>query len=304
MDQSVGNVEIESPKIELVQTGKSWKSSSARPSSSFINDSGLSSVKDDNAGDECVSEWAQIDRLPAFRRLRTSLVDENIGTKKVDIQGKRLVDVTQLGALERRMFVEKLIKNVEDDNLQLLQKMRRRKDKVGVELPTVVVRYNSLRVEAECEVVRGKPLPTLWNSVKRLILVAGEVFYNGHKLEEFIPQKTSAYVSQNDLHIPEMTSREALDFSACCQGVGNRAEIMAEVIRREKQARVVPDPDIDTYMKAISIEGQKTTLQTDYILKILGLNICAETLVGDAMRRGVSGGQKKRLTIGILPFVE
>ncbi|KAG5525544.1 hypothetical protein RHGRI_031997 [Rhododendron griersonianum] len=325
MDQSVGNVEIESPKIELVETGKSWRSSSARPSSSFINDSGLSSVKDDNVGDECVSEWAQIDRLPTFQRLKTSLVDENIGTKKVDIQGKRVVDVTQLGALERHMFVEKLIKNVEDDNLQLLQKMRRRIDKVGVELPTVVVRYNSLRVEAEFEVVRGKPLPTLWNSVKRLILdctkliglksqeakisiiddfnelqeqVAGEVFYNGHKLEDFIPQKTSAYVSQNDLHIPEMTVREALDFSACCQGVGNRAEIMAEVIRREKQARVVPDPDIDTYMKAISIEGQKTTLQTDYILKILGLNICAETLVGDAMRRGVSGGQKKRLTTG------
>ncbi|XP_058191666.1 pleiotropic drug resistance protein 3-like isoform X1 [Rhododendron vialii] len=355
MDQSVGNVEIKSPKIELVETGKSWRSSSAHPSSSFINDSGLSSVKDDNAGDDCVSEWAQIDRLPTFQRLRTSLVDENIGTKKVDIRGKRVVDVTQLSAPERHIFVEKLIKNVEDDNLQLLQKMRRRIDKVGVELPTVVVRYNSFRVEAECEVVRGKPLPTLWNSVIRLVLdctkliglksqeakiniiddfkgiiksgrmtlllgppgcgkttllkalsgnldkslkVAGEVFYNGHKLEEFIPHKTSAYVSQNDLHIPEMTVREALDFSACCQGVGNRAEIMAEVIRREKQARVVPNPDIDTYMKAISIEGQNTTLQTDYVLKILGLNICAETIVGDAMRRGVSGGQKKRLTTG------
>ncbi|KAH7834517.1 hypothetical protein Vadar_016955 [Vaccinium darrowii] len=128
--------------------------------------------------------------------------------------------------------------------------------------------------------------------------VAGEVFYNGHKLEEFIPQKTSAYISQNDLHIPEMTVREALDFSARCQGVGTRAEIMVEVIEREKQAQLVPDPDIDTYMKAISIEGQKTTLQTDYILKILGLDICADTLVGDAMRRGVSGGQKKRLTTG------
>ncbi|GFP80386.1 pleiotropic drug resistance protein 3 [Phtheirospermum japonicum] len=93
-----------------------------------------------------------------------------------------------------------------------------------------------------------------------------------------------------------MTVRETIDFSSECQGVGSRAEIMAEVTRREKEAEIVPDPDIDTYMKAISVEGQKTTIQTDYILKILGLDICAETLFGDAMRRGISGGQKKRLT--------
>ena len=34
------------------------------------------------------------------------------------------------------------------------------------------------------------------------------------------------------------------------------------------------------------------------MLQILGLDICAETLIGDAMRRGISGGQKKRLTTG------
>lgn len=34
------------------------------------------------------------------------------------------------------------------------------------------------------------------------------------------------------------------------------------------------------------------------VLQILGLDVCADTLVGDAMLRGISGGQKKRLTTG------
>ena len=42
----------------------------------------------------------------------------------------------------------------------------------------------------------------------------GRVTYNGHGMEEFVPQRTSAYVSQHDLHIGEMTVRETLAFSA------------------------------------------------------------------------------------------
>jgi ABC-type multidrug transport system ATPase subunit len=52
--------------------------------------------------------------------------------------------------------------------------------------------------------------------------VKGSVSYNGYKLEEFVPQKTSVYISQNDLHAGEMTVRETLDFSARCQGIGTR----------------------------------------------------------------------------------
>lgn len=52
--------------------------------------------------------------------------------------------------------------------------------------------------------------------------VKGEITYNGHKLNEFVPRKTSAYISQNDVHVGEMTVKETLDFSARCQGVGTR----------------------------------------------------------------------------------
>jgi ABC-type multidrug transport system ATPase subunit len=51
---------------------------------------------------------------------------------------------------------------------------------------------------------------------------SGSVTYNGHGMAEFVPQRTSAYISQYDLHIGEMTVRDTLSFSARCQGVGPR----------------------------------------------------------------------------------
>ncbi|KAJ6390308.1 hypothetical protein OIU77_024514 [Salix suchowensis] len=180
---------------------------------------------------------------------------------------------------------------------------------VGLEVPTVEVRYRNLSVEVEYEVVHGKPLPTLWNTLKnafggiayitgcksvpnkikilknvngiikpsrmtlllgppgcgkttllqalaakldKSLKVEGEISYNGYRLNEFVPQKTSVYISQYDQHISEMTVRETLDFSARCQGIGGRA-VSAD----------------NLYEQATSFEGLKRTLQTDYILKVV-----------------------------------
>ncbi|MCI02724.1 pleiotropic drug resistance protein 1-like, partial [Trifolium medium] len=125
---------------------------------------------------------------------------------------------------------------------------------------------------------------------------SGRVTYNGEGLEEFVPQRTSAYVSQYDNHIGEMTVRETLAFSARCQGVGRNYEMLTELLKREKESEVEPDPDIDAYMKEAAIEGQQNSVVIDYILKILGLEVCADIMVGDQMIRGISGGEKKRLT--------
>ncbi|KAJ1267717.1 hypothetical protein BS78_07G078800 [Paspalum vaginatum] len=310
--------------------------------------------------DELELKWAAIERLPSSDRLHTSLLHHAGGGDNDDGRAApwEAVDVRRLQEAERRMVVENLVANIQRDNLRLLRKQRQRMDKVGVREATVEVRWRDLCVEAECQVVHGKPLPTLWNAAisnlsavssmvglgfnsskasirildnvsgiikpSRLTLlmgppgsgkttllkalagklstnnvkVTGDIEYNGVKLSEFVPEKTSAYIGQYDLHVPEMTVRETLDFAARFQGVGNRAEIMKEVLRREKEAGITPDPDIDMYMKATSIEGLERSMQTDYIMKIMGLDICADIMVGDAMRRGISGGEKKRLTTG------
>ncbi|XVF05894.1 hypothetical protein REPUB_Repub06bG0001200 [Reevesia pubescens] len=166
MSQMVGTDEIESSRIELSEVGRSLRSSFRLHASSFRSSSALSSGKDD-ADVEYALQWAPIEILPTLDRLRSSLFDKD-GGMATD-KGKQVIDITKLGAPERRMFMEKVIKHIENDNLQLLRKIRSRIDIVGVKLPVIEVRYKNLHVEAECEVVHGKPLPTLWTSVQRKV---------------------------------------------------------------------------------------------------------------------------------------
>lgn len=130
--------------------------------------------------------------------------------------------------------------------------------------------------------------------------VSGEITYNGHGLHEFVPQRTAAYVSQQDRHVAEMTVRETLEFAGCCQGVGFKYDMLLELSRREKMAGIKPDEDLDIFMKSLALGGQETNLVGEYVMKILGLDTCADTLAGDEMLKGISGGQKKRLTTGEL----
>nr|XP_027186672.1 ABC transporter G family member 39-like isoform X1 [Cicer arietinum] len=141
-------------------------------------------------------------------------------------------------------------------------------------------------------------LKILAGKMDKDLRVSGRVTYNGHELSEFVPQRTCVYISQHDLHHGEMTVRETLDFSGRCLGVGTWYDMLTELSRREIAAGIKPDPEIDAFMKVIAMHGQETSLVTYYILKILGLDICSDILVGDEMRRGISGGQKRRLTTG------
>ncbi|XP_031487459.1 ABC transporter G family member 42-like [Nymphaea colorata] len=307
--------------------------------------------------DEEALRWAALEKLPTYDRLRTSIiksfVEEQQGEAKKVVHKE--VDVRKLGMAEKQEFIERLFRVAEEDNERFLRKFRHRIDRVGIELPTVEVRFENLTIQAQCH-LGSRALPTLWNTTidvaefalgmvgikfskattltilkdvsgiirpSRMTLllgppssgkttllkalagkldsslkVKGEISYNGHKLKEFVPQKTSAYISQHDVHIGEMTVKETLDFSASCQGVGARYDLLSELARREKEQGIHPEPEVDLFMKATAMKGVESSLQTDYTIKILGLDICRDTLVGDAMHRGISGGQKKRVTTG------
>ncbi|VAI84373.1 unnamed protein product [Triticum turgidum subsp. durum] len=138
----------------------------------------------------------------------------------------------------------------------------------------------------------------LTGKLDKSLKVSGSITYCGHAFSEFYPERTSAYVSQYDLHNAEMTVRETLDFSRRCLGIGARYDMLAELTSREREAGINPDPEIDAYMKATAVQGHETNIITDLTLKVLGLDICADNIVGDEMTRGISGGQKKRVTTG------
>ncbi|KAK8645856.1 hypothetical protein V6N13_119664 [Hibiscus sabdariffa] len=336
---------------DILKASNSLRAGSLRAGSSSVWRSSAVDVFSRSSRDEDDEEalkWAALEKLPTVARLRKGILTGSQG-------GANEIDVSNLGWQERRTILERLVRVAEEDNERFLLKLKNRINRVGIDLPTIEVRYENLNIEAEA-FVGTNALPSVLNFItgifenflidmgilssrkkkltilkdvsgiikpsrmtlllgppssgKTTLLLAlagkldpalkfsGTVTYNGHGMNEFVPQRTAAYISQHDLHLGEMTVRETLAFSARCQGVGTRYDMLAELSRREKEANIKPDPDIDVFMKAAATEGQEANVITDYILKILGLDVCADTIVGNEMLRGISGGQRKRVTTG------
>uniref|UniRef100_A0A0D9XC12 ABC transporter domain-containing protein n=1 Tax=Leersia perrieri TaxID=77586 RepID=A0A0D9XC12_9ORYZ len=116
-------------------------------------------------------------------------------------------------------------------------------------------------------------LRTLAGKLNPGLKFEGKVTYNGESSSSS-PDHLCAYVSQNDLHHAKMTVRETIDFSSEMLGSSNE------------------------YGMQFATRFGGGNLKTNYILKILGLLHCADIIVGDELQRGISGGQKRRTTIG------
>ncbi len=79
------------------------------------------------------------------------------------------------------------------------------------------------------------------------------------------------------------------------------ADLLAQMRKYEKEHDIEPDWNVHAFMKAQSIQGQQSSVATEYVIRMLGLDICADTICGNHMMRGISGGQKKRVTSGMIP---
>ncbi|CAM6126893.1 unnamed protein product [Calypogeia fissa] len=98
--------------------------------------------------------------------------------------------------------------------------------------------------------------------------LGGTVRLDGHKVTGSYIKRNSAYVMQEDHLFPFLTVTETLMFAA-------EVRLPTTLSRLEKADRV----------RALVMQ--------------LGLEHCAQTYVGDQKRRGISGGEKRRVSIGV-----
>ena len=91
------------------------------------------------------------------------------------------------------------------------------------------------------------------------------------------------YIDQLDQHAPRLTVDETLEFAFQCKTGGN--------MFRDTEAT---DPE----MKAAMEKAKENRLRVNVVLQALGLTHVRDTFVGDQSVRGISGGQRRRVTVG------
>lgn len=119
--------------------------------------------------------------------------------------------------------------------------------------------------------------------------ISGEVYYGGDNIKsgKFLVGKVSDYVEQGDTHSAVLTVEETLKFAWLCTTGGHHAYGRA---KDEKSAEFLNEDD------ALFVQVKNVTTG-------LGLTGCKDILVGDQMIRGVSGGQKRRVTVGEIDVI-
>ncbi|ETI46677.1 hypothetical protein F442_08871 [Phytophthora nicotianae P10297] len=126
------------------------------------------------------------------------------------------------------------------------------------------------------------------------VTVSGDITYNGLSQAEIksqLPQFLS-YVPQHDKHFATLTVRETLEYAhEFCGG---------ELKRRAGELLTQGQPDENAEAQAVA----KAVFDhyPEVVVNQLGLVNCQDTIVGDALLRGVSGGERKRVTTGEMEF--
>ncbi|KAH9254741.1 hypothetical protein BASA81_007292 [Batrachochytrium salamandrivorans] len=117
----------------------------------------------------------------------------------------------------------------------------------------------------------------------------GSLKFNGYDVSELknLANWTS-YVRQSDEHQALLTTRETLQFGFDCR----KAARYTDDFLLERVRQTGGGEEAVERIKALK------EIEVDVVLAVLGLSKCAETIIGNDVIKGVSGGEKRRVTLG------
>ncbi|GMF26663.1 unnamed protein product [Phytophthora lilii] len=130
----------------------------------------------------------------------------------------------------------------------------------------------------------------------KTIKFSAVVTYNDIEREKLLSllARFIAYTNQNDDHYPLLSVHEAFEFAHRCCGGGDLKPTVIEALNKCDNS--------EKRELAFNIVTAQDKFAADIRVKSLGLDRCKNTKVGNAMIRGVSGGERKRVTTGEMTF--
>ena len=136
-------------------------------------------------------------------------------------------------------------------------------------LQTVAGVIEQSQVEGSVSSLQPGRMQLIQNFLSQLMYSDAEM----HNLGASLP-KLIAYMDQTDKHMSLLTVRETLEFA-----------LQNSVVAKGKH---VDDPDVAKAMQR----------RVDTMIELLSLQECQDTYLGNDLIRGVSGGQRKRVSVG------
>lgn len=135
-------------------------------------------------------------------------------------------------------------------------------------------------------------------SASKDVQFTGQLTYNGLVPgQDFVVERSASYVDQVDQHVAEMTVEETLAFASQMLGPGCSKGLHDVLKQREQALGVKPDAVLEHAWQA-SYEDKDQSILVPMFARLLGLEHVLDTVVGDQQLKGISGGQRRRVTVG------
>ncbi|KAK6927089.1 ABC-2 type transporter [Dillenia turbinata] len=224
--------------------------------------------------------WDALARLPSQKQKQTALLRRTASESDGGQGRTETIDVRKLDRLNRQLVVKKALATNEQDNFKLLSAIKERLDRVGLAVPEVEVRFEDLNITANVQ-IGSRALPTLINFTRNI-------------LESFLTTLRLIRPERHSLTILKKVSGSVQP--------GRMTLLLGPPGSGKSTLLLALAGKLDGSLKASAYGGKKHSISTDYVLRVLGLDVCAETFVGNDMLRGVSGGQRKRVTTAFHTF--